>query len=94
MGLHFSLVAYPIIDLAKLWVIHDLFGKCLIIILYLFTLLKMMGWGVHYFYSGVLVVTSPLDFYYQFWVWFCNSNNSFLVGKMLNNIFHFKTDLD
>jgi hypothetical protein len=51
MGLHFSLVAYLIIDLAKfwlpiialLWVIHDLFGKCLIIILYLFTLLKMMG---------------------------------------------------
>jgi hypothetical protein len=35
MGLHFSLVAYLIIDLAKfwlpiialLWVIHDLFGK-------------------------------------------------------------------
>jgi hypothetical protein len=51
MGLHFSLVAYLIIDLAKfwlpiialLWVIHDLFGKCLIIILYLFTLLKMMA---------------------------------------------------
>jgi hypothetical protein len=83
MGLHFSLVAYLIIDLAKfwlslialLWVIHDLFGKCLIIILYLFTLLKMMGWGVHYFCSGGLVVTSPLNFYHQFWVWFCNSNN-------------------
>jgi hypothetical protein len=51
MGLHFSLVAYLIIDLEKfylpiivlLWVIHDLFGKRLIIILYLFTLLKMMG---------------------------------------------------
>jgi hypothetical protein len=51
MGLHFSVMAYLIIDLAKvwlpiialLWVIHDLFGKCLIIILYLFTLLKMMG---------------------------------------------------
>jgi hypothetical protein len=49
--LHFSLVAYLIIDLAKfwlpiialLWVIHDLFGKCLIIILYLFSLLKMMA---------------------------------------------------
>jgi hypothetical protein len=47
MSLHFSLVAYLIIDLAKfylsiivlLWVIHDLFGKWLIIILYLFTLL-------------------------------------------------------
>jgi hypothetical protein len=51
MGLHFSLVAYLIIDLAKLWlpiialslVIHDLFEKYLIIILYLFTLLKMLG---------------------------------------------------
>jgi hypothetical protein len=51
MGLHFSLVVYLTIDLAKfwfpiialLWVIHDLFEKCLIIILYLFTLLKMMG---------------------------------------------------
>jgi hypothetical protein len=61
MGLYFSLVAYLIIDLAKfylpiiasLWVIHDLFG-----------LLKMMGLDVHYFCSGVLVVTSPLDFYY------------------------------
>jgi hypothetical protein len=78
MGLHFSLVAYLIIDLAKfylpiivlLWVIHYLFGKRLIIILYLFTLFKVMGWGVYYFCSGVLVVTSPLDFYYQFWVWF------------------------
>jgi hypothetical protein len=76
MGLHFSLVSYLIIDLAKfwlpiiasLWVIHDLFGKCLLIVVFLFTLLKMMSWGVHYFCSGVLVVTSPLDFYYQFWV--------------------------
>ena len=56
MGLHFSLVAYLIIDLAKfylpiivlLWVIHDLFGKWLNIILYLFTLLKMMA-GVFIF---------------------------------------------
>jgi hypothetical protein len=51
MGLHFSLVAYLIMDLANfwvpiiasLWVIHDLFGKCFIIILYLFSLLKMLG---------------------------------------------------
>jgi hypothetical protein len=102
MGLYFSLVAYLIIDLEKiylpiialLWVIHDLFGIWLIIILYLFTLLKMMGLDVHYFCSGVLVVTSPLDFYNQFWVWFCNFNNWFLVGIMLNEIFHFKSDLD
>jgi hypothetical protein len=60
MGLHFSLVAYLIIDLAKFylpiialfWVTHDLFGIWLIIMFYLFTLLKMMGWGVYYFCSG------------------------------------------
>jgi hypothetical protein len=71
MGLHFSLVAYLIIDLAKFylpiiaffWVTHDLFEIWLIIKIYLFTLLKMMGWGVYHFCSGVLVVTSPLDFY-------------------------------
>jgi hypothetical protein len=78
MGLYFSLVAYLIIDLAKVylpiialfWVTHDLFGIWLIIILYLFTLLKMMGLDVHYICSGVLVVTSSMDFYYKFWVWF------------------------
>jgi hypothetical protein len=61
MGLYFSLVAYLIYDLAKfylpiialLWVIHDLFEIWLIIILYLFTFLKMMGLDVHYFCSGV-----------------------------------------
>jgi hypothetical protein len=71
MGLHFSLVAYLIIDLAKFylpiiasfWVTHDLFEIWLIVMFYLFTLLKMMGWGVYYFWSGILVVTSPLDFY-------------------------------
>jgi hypothetical protein len=48
MGLHFSLVAYLIMDLANFWlpiiaslgVIHELFGKCLIIILFLFSLFK------------------------------------------------------
>jgi hypothetical protein len=29
----------------------------------LFTLLTMMGWCGYHFCSGVLVVTSPLDFY-------------------------------
>jgi hypothetical protein len=51
MGLHFSLVVYLIMDLANFWLpiiaslgdIYDLFGKCLIIILYLFSLLKMLG---------------------------------------------------
>jgi hypothetical protein len=51
MGLRFSLVAYLIMDLANFWlpiiaslgVIHDLLGICLIIILYLFSLLKMLG---------------------------------------------------
>jgi hypothetical protein len=76
MGLYFSLVTYLIIDLAKfylpiialLWVTHNLIELWLIIIFYLCTLLKMMGLDVHYFCSGVLVVTSPLDFYCQFWV--------------------------
>jgi hypothetical protein len=44
-------------------VTHDLFEIGFIIIFYLFTLLKIMGWGVYYFCSGVLVVTSPLDFF-------------------------------
>jgi hypothetical protein len=74
MGLHFSLVAYLIIDLAKFylpiialfWVTHDLFEIWLIIMFYLFTLLKMMGFGGYHFCSGVLVVTSPLDLYYNF----------------------------
>jgi hypothetical protein len=74
---------YLIIDLAKfylpiialLWVTHNLIELWLIIMFYLFTLLKMMGLAVYYFCSGVLVVASPLDFYYQFWVRFCNSNN-------------------
>jgi hypothetical protein len=51
MGLYFSLVAYPIIDLAKfylpiialLWDVQDLIELWLIIMLYLFTLLKMMA---------------------------------------------------
>jgi hypothetical protein len=49
-----------------------------------------MGWGVYYFCSGVLVVTSPLDFCYQFWFWFCNSNNQFLIRIMLNKTFNLK----
>jgi hypothetical protein len=64
MSLHFSLVAYPIIDLAKFYLpIIAFFEIGLIIIFYLFTLLKMMNWGVYYFCSGVLWVTSLLDFY-------------------------------
>jgi hypothetical protein len=45
------------------WVTHDLFEIEPNIKFYLFTLLKMMGWGDYYFCSEVLVVTSPLDFY-------------------------------
>jgi hypothetical protein len=51
MGLHFSLVVHHIMILAKFWlpiiaslgVIQELFGKCLIITLYLFSLLKKVG---------------------------------------------------
>jgi hypothetical protein len=49
--LHFSLVVYLIMNLANFWlpiitllrVVHDLFGKCLITILYLFSSLKKLG---------------------------------------------------
>jgi hypothetical protein len=75
MGWHFSLVVYFIMDFANFWlpiisligVVHDLFGKCLTITLYLFSLLKKLGWGALYFCSGALRVVSPLDFYYSFW---------------------------
>jgi hypothetical protein len=71
MGLHFSLVFYLIMDLTNFWlpiitlfgVVPDLFGKCLIITLYLFSLLTKLGWGALYFCSGALVVISSLDFY-------------------------------
>jgi hypothetical protein len=71
MGLHFSLVVYLIMDLANFWlpiitlkgVVYDLLEKCLIITLYLISLLKELGWGVLYFCSGALVVVSSLDFY-------------------------------
>jgi hypothetical protein len=51
MGLHFSLVVYLIMDLANFWlpiitslgVVHDLFGKYLISISYLSSLLKKLG---------------------------------------------------
>jgi hypothetical protein len=70
MGLHFSLVVCLIMDLANFWlpnitlkgVVYDLLEKCLIIILYLFSLLKKLGWGALYFCSGALVVISSLDF--------------------------------
>jgi hypothetical protein len=32
----------------------------------LFNPLKMMGWDIYHFWSGVLVVTSLLNFSYQF----------------------------
>jgi hypothetical protein len=71
MDLHFSLVAYLIVGLVKFylpiialfWVAHDLLEIGSNIKFYLFTLLKMMGWGAYHFCCGVLVVTSPLDFY-------------------------------
>jgi hypothetical protein len=51
MGLHFSLVVYLIMDLVNFWLpiitllgaVHGLFGKCLIITLDLFSLLKQLG---------------------------------------------------
>jgi hypothetical protein len=71
MGLHFSLVVCLIMDLANFWlsiitlkgVVYDLLEKCLIITLYLISLLKKLGWGVLYFCSGALVVVGSPDFY-------------------------------
>jgi hypothetical protein len=48
--------------LHSFWFAHDLIEIWLNIKFYVFTLLKMMGWGVYHFCSGVLVVTSPLNF--------------------------------
>jgi hypothetical protein len=45
------------------WFAHDLIEIWSNIKFYLFTLLKVMGWGVYHFCSGVLVVTSLMDFY-------------------------------
>jgi hypothetical protein len=61
MGLHFSLVVYLITDLVNFWlpiitfigVVHDLFGKCLIITLYLFSLLKSWAEVVFIFVVGL-----------------------------------------
>jgi hypothetical protein len=40
---HYGLSKFWLPIIASLGVIHDLFGKCLIIILFLFSLLKMLG---------------------------------------------------
>jgi hypothetical protein len=74
--LHFSLVVYLIIDLAKFWLpiitLKGLFKNYLknaLSSLYIyFPYLKKLGWGALYFCSGALVVVSPLDFYYSFWL--------------------------
>jgi hypothetical protein len=67
--LHFSLVDYFITNLVKIylptvafWLAYDLIEIWLNIKFYLFTLFKMIGWGVYHFCIGVLVVTSSLDF--------------------------------
>jgi len=61
MGLHFSLVVYLIMDLANFWlpiitlkgVVYDLLEKCLIITLYLFSLLKKLCWVLCIFVVGL-----------------------------------------
>jgi hypothetical protein len=80
MGLHFSLVAYLIIDLAKfwlpiialLWVIHDLFEKCFIIMLDLFTLLKL--------WDGVFIIFAVGFWWLQVhWIFIINFGSSFVI---------------
>jgi hypothetical protein len=62
-------VAYFIINLVKIYLptvahflAYDLIEIWLNIKFYFFILLKMIDWGVYHFCSGILVVTSPLDF--------------------------------
>jgi hypothetical protein len=67
-------VAYFIINFVKIYLpiialflfAQDLIEIWLNIKFYLFAPLKMMGWGVYHFCSGVSVVTSPLDFSCKF----------------------------
>jgi hypothetical protein len=48
------------------WLAYDLIEIWLNIKFYLFNPLKMMGWSIYHFCSGVVVVTSLLNFSYQF----------------------------
>jgi hypothetical protein len=63
-------VVYSINNLVKIylptgahfWLAYDLIEIWVNIKFYLFNPLKMMDWGIYHFCSGVLVVTSPLNF--------------------------------
>jgi hypothetical protein len=76
------------------WLAYDLFELWLNINLYLFTLLRMMGWGVYHFCSGVLVVTRPLNFFNNFEIIFIILIIVFLVSLVPNKTFHLKFALD
>jgi hypothetical protein len=80
--------------LRSFWFAHDLIEIWLNIKFYLFTLLKMMGWGVCHFFSGVLVVTSPLDFFNNFKIVFIILIIDFLVWLVPNKTFHCEFVLD
>jgi hypothetical protein len=54
----------------------------------------MMDWGVYHFCSGILVVTSPLDFFNNFEIVFIILIIVFLVCLMLNKTFHLEFVLD
>jgi hypothetical protein len=61
-----NLVKFYLPTVAHFWLVYDLIEIWPNIKFYLFNLLKMMGWGIYHFWSGVLVVRSLLNFFYQF----------------------------
>jgi hypothetical protein len=76
------------------WLAYDLIEIWLNIKFYLFTLLKMIDWGVYHFCSGILVVTTPLDFFNNFEIVFIILIIIFLVSLVLNKTFLLEFVLD
>jgi hypothetical protein len=95
-------VAYFINNLVKFicpllhifWLTYDLIGIWLNTKFYLFNPLKMMGWGIYHFCSGVLVVRSLLIFFTNFEMVLIFLIMVFLVLLMLNKSFHLGFVLD
>jgi hypothetical protein len=54
----------------------------------------MMGWGIYHFWSGVLVVTSLLNFVTNFEIVLIFLIITFLVLLVLNKTFHLEFVLD
>jgi hypothetical protein len=76
------------------WLTYDLIEIWLNTKFYLFNPLKMMGWGIYHFWSGVLVVTSLLNFVTNFEIVLIFLIITFLVLLVLNKTFHLEFVLD